>query len=217
MPREPWFKVKIGIRRSAKMAALQTDSARLGYVYLLAEAKVQRRMGVFENRAHFAEVLGRFGRFLPQYLDVGVIHEAPLTSCPDCARRHPDARQGDLVVHDYLREQRDPTAADRMEALRDRHGDADVTPASVTNGVTRAVTNGVTKPEQRYGNVTPTVTGDSRARATTATATVVKEEPRIYETEQETPRARPHRQRRDGPVDPSSNGNSPDHDEAAPW
>jgi hypothetical protein len=209
--REPWFKVKIGVRRSGKLAALPTDGARLGYFYLLAEAKVQRRMGEFDNRAHFAEVLGRFGRWLPDYVAAGLVHEAPL-ACDDCRRHHPGVRAGAIVVHDYLREQRDATHADRQAAYRDRVRDGDSD--GHRDAVSDADRDGSSDVERDA-----TGTADSRARRTTATATVTvnREEPRIYETEQETPRARPHRQRPDGLVDPSSNGNSPDHDEAAPW
>lgn len=171
MAREPWVKVKIGARRSAKLAQLPSDSARLGYFYLLLEAKVQRDMGVFEGRAHFVDVMGRFGRYVPDYLRVEVLHEAPV-KCAECRDRYGALRRGQLVVHDFLREQRDPTAADRMagyrERWRDDHSDGG-SDGDVTDSVTPPVTPIVTPP------VTPTVTGtdtgDSRARATTVTVT----------------------------------------------
>ncbi len=155
MSREPWIKLKIGTRRSGKVACLPSDSARLGYIYLLLEAKVQREMGVFEGRAHFAEVLGRFGRYLPHYLAGGLLHEAPAL-CADCRARHPAVRPGAIVVHDYLREQRDPTNADRQDRWRD-------------NAASNADRNGTDN-----APLTPTVTPHSRARGTTATATVTE-------------------------------------------
>jgi hypothetical protein len=219
MPREPWIKVKIGIRRSGKMAGLPNDSARLGYFYALVEAKVQRQMGVFDNRAHFSEVLGRFGRYTDDYLAQGLIEVAP-DLCKDCKSRHRGARKGALVVHDYLREQRDPTNADRQAAYREAHADEDdsnaerngdrnadhnddVTlpdataepalesieptkgqpsrPRAGTRDRAGAGAREAQKPDRpqsspvrnddRNGESGPTVTGDSRARATTATAT----------------------------------------------
>jgi hypothetical protein len=120
---EPWVKVKIGTRRSAKLAALPSDSARLGYFYLLLESKVQRRMGLFEGRAHFVEVMGRFGRFLPDYVAQGLVHEAP-AMCEPCQQRNAAAKAGELVVHDFQKEQRDPSNAARQADWRDRHNGA---------------------------------------------------------------------------------------------
>jgi hypothetical protein len=165
--REPWVKVKIGARRSGKIAGLPSDAARLGYFYTLLEAKVQRVMGVFDCRAHFVEVLGRFGRYLPDYLAAGLLHEAPAL-CPECKRRHRDAKRGQIIVHDYLREQRDPTNADRQAAWRGAHGD-DENNADRNGDERDNVTPSVTGSVTAYPGVT--VTADSRARGTTATGT----------------------------------------------
>lgn len=167
MPREPWIKVKIGVRRSGKLAALPNDTARLGYFYILIEAKVQRLLGAFDNKAHFVEVLGRFSKHFDAYLTVGLLEVAPAL-CRECKARHRDAKRGQVIVHDYRREQRDPTNADRQADYRATHaedeegaeGDADITPP-VTDSVTPPVT------DQQGATVTP----DSRARATTATGT----------------------------------------------
>lgn len=170
MPREPWIKLKIGIRRSGKMAGLPTDTARLGWIYVLVEAKVQRSLGVFDNKAHFVEVLGRFGKHFDAYRAAGLLHVAP-DLCADCKARHRDAKKGQVVVHDYRREQRDPTVADRVAAHRERHADDDEEPEPNDD-----VTADVTETERRSnaesnGLSVPTVTADSRARATTATGT----------------------------------------------
>lgn len=121
---EPWIKLKLGTRRSDKLGDLPSDSARLGYVYALLEAKVQRRMGTFANRTAFVDVLGRYGRYFSDYVRVGLLHVAPL-ECEECARRHRGVNAGVVVVHDFLREQRDPTNADRQDAWRNRKGDED--------------------------------------------------------------------------------------------
>lgn len=196
---EPWVKVKIGVRRSGKLASLPSDSARLGYFYVLTEAKVQRHMGVFDNRAHFTEVLGRFGRWLPDYLRVGLVHEAPAL-CDECTKRNPRVKDAEIVVHDFQREQRDPTNAERQATYRETHrngtsnsgGDAEV-----TSTVTGKVTPKSTHP------VTPTVTADSRAPESTATVTVTT----TGLTRPSTSRGA----RAEGPVDPVDEG------EAVPW
>lgn len=166
MPAEPWIKLKIGLRRSGKIADLPSDSARIGWIYVLLEAKVQRRMGMFDSAQHFDQVMGRFGKHMKSYIEVGLLHQAPIR-CAECRPRHPDARPGELVVHDYRKEQRDATNADRQAAYRERHAVED---EPESNGNRNGANNGtvtadVTPP------VTATVTRDSRARATTATAT----------------------------------------------
>jgi hypothetical protein len=167
MPRdnEPWVKVKIGARRSGKIAALPSDAARLGYFYTLLEAKVQRHMGVFDNRAHFVEVLGRFGRFLPDYLAVGLAHEAP-GLCPECSRRNPGITPGEIVIHDFQREQRDPTATERQQRWRAEGN-------GVVDGEETAMSRqpASTTASRRNGVVDATVTADSRAPESTATRT----------------------------------------------
>lgn len=136
--REPWIKLKVGMRRSGKLAALPSDSARLGWFYTLLEAKVQRRTGTFDSRGHFGLVIGKYERYLDDYVRVGFAHIAPAL-CPDCQGRYGDIGAGTVVVHDFLAIQRDPTNADRQADYRARHGDARVT-ASVTPDVTASVT-----------------------------------------------------------------------------
>lgn len=124
MAREPWIKVKIGIFRSGKIAGLPNDTARLGWFKALVESKVQRRMGVYDNRAHFVEVIGRFGKYFDQYVAQTLVEIAP-DLCVECKRRNRGLRRGQVVVHDFLREQRDPTNADRQADYRATHGGRD--------------------------------------------------------------------------------------------
>jgi len=179
MAREPWIKVKIGIFRSGKIAGLPNDTARLGWFKALVESKVQRRMGVYDNRAHFVEVIGRFGKYFDQYVAQTLVEIAP-DLCPECKRRNRGLRRGQVVVHDFLREQRDPTNADRQADYRATHGGpeepeeepeepADDEPEEPPrNGDRNADHNG-----DRNAETAATVTPDSRARATTATATIL--------------------------------------------
>lgn len=180
--REPWIKVKIGLRRSGKVASLPSDAARLGYLYLLLEAKVQRRMGVFDSRAHLAEVLGRFGRYVDGYITAELVHEAP-SVCPDCRARNAGLRRGELVVHDYAKEQRDPTHADRQAdyrgKVRDGDGDGDGTPPTVPN----PVTHGPPDEDVRDGDGDAIGTPDSRARGTTGTGTTTTRDSQGRESE----------------------------------
>lgn len=197
--REPWIKLKIGFARSDKIAQLPDDSAKLGWVHALLAAKTQRRMGVFVSRAHLVDLLGRRGEYYDAYVAAGLLHVAPVL-CEDCARLHVDDQleSGNVVVHDYLAEQRDPTNADRQaqwrarqaaeraaraDAERDADVTAEVTPPTVTNGIGEAAAaidppatvtpQPVTSPssEHKAGPANGGVTPDSRARRTTATTT----------------------------------------------
>lgn len=172
--REPWVKLKIGFRRSDKVASLVDDSARLGWVYVLLEAKVQRRMGVFASRAHLASLLGTYGECFDDWVAVGLLHVAP-TLCAECLSRHghDELRAGDIVVHDYLLEQRDPTNAERQAAWREKQREGDITPSAVTQPKRppERVTAGSVTPPPRRARPNANVTADSRAGGTTATAT----------------------------------------------
>lgn len=179
--REPWIKLKVGTRRSGKLSTLPSDSARLGYIWLLLEAKVQRRLGVFDNRAHLLEVLGRFGRFLDAWIAAGLVHEAP-GLCDDCKPRNAGVKRGQLVVHDYAKEQRDPSNADRQADYRANHRtDDDVPPEppeepddeAPRNGDRNALRN-ADRNGKGNGDRDATVTPDSRARGTTVTVTTTE-------------------------------------------
>lgn len=193
--REPWIKLKIGVITSDKVASLSDDSAWRGWITTLVLAKTQRRMGVFISRGHLAELLGRRGLYVDEYVQRGLLHVAPAL-CADCARRHLDDNldSGNLVVHDYLAEQRDPTNAERQAAWRAAHQvDRD---GNVTENVTGNVTpptvtpesDDATVPQEAPSTVTPDavtspsppatpstpngdVTPDSHARGMTVTVT----------------------------------------------
>lgn len=196
--REPWWKCRVGLRRSDKLAALPSDSARLGWVYVLCESKLQRRLGVFVSRVHFGDVMGRYVRYLNDYIAAGLAHESPAL-CDRCKASYPEAADGEIVIHDYRREQRDPTNADRQADYRgsgrNGQGNAKVTPkvtpkvtaSSVTVGPPSRAGAGTSAggcaPHARAGetgapesallsvDVTANVTPASRARGTTETET----------------------------------------------
>lgn len=149
--REPWIKVKVGLVRSDKLGALPSDTARWGWMKVLAEAKLQRRMGLFASVKAIADLIGRHGRFVPEYISAGLLHVAPAL-CDRCLVQYGDAHPSEVMVHDYRIEQRDPTNADRQADWRN---------GSVTPAVTEPVTLKVT-PVSRAQGMTVTVTETER-------------------------------------------------------
>ncbi|HRK48172.1 MAG TPA: hypothetical protein PK324_21235 [Nocardioides sp.] len=121
--RKPWIKVDADADESDKLAGLPNHNARWGWFRMMCRAKTQRRMGVFAGQAHLKQLLGTEGRYVPAIVAAGLLHVWP-TTCDRCARDYAgDATDGDLVVHDYRREQRDPTNAERQAGYRERNAD----------------------------------------------------------------------------------------------
>ena len=85
-----WISLDIGLAKHPKMAELPNDTCRYGWIVTLCEAKAQTRPGVFASHRHFREVLGRFGKYLPLYLDARLLEEN---------------EDGSLSVHDWKRHQ----------------------------------------------------------------------------------------------------------------
>ena len=162
--REPWFKVRVGIARSDKLGALPSDAARWGWIRVLAEAKLQRQMGMFGSRRHLATVLGQHGRFVDAYIAAALLEEAPAL-CVRCVSQHPEVLPQQLVVHDYRREQRDASNAERQAAFRGRQRNAD------SNAPANAIVTGTVTPSNAI------VTADSRARGMTERVTEREEVP----------------------------------------
>jgi hypothetical protein len=150
-PRRPWIKLLVDLDDHDKLARLPNDAARFGWVRVLLKAKTQRQMGTFASRRHLADILGRHGRYVDNYVAEGLAHEAP-AMCRECRKWYPNSAPGQVVVHDYLREQRDPTHAERQAEYDGRVSDA--------------------KPDAKPAqNLTPNLTADSRARGMTVTVT----------------------------------------------
>lgn len=81
-----WITVDIDLPKHPKLAELPNDTARFGWLAVLCEAKRQRNAGAFASDRHFREVLGRFGKYLPDYLAARLLE------------RHED---GSLAVHGW--------------------------------------------------------------------------------------------------------------------
>lgn len=93
-----WIAVDTELPDHDKMSKLPSDSARWGWICVLAKAKKQRVPGTFADSQHFRHVMGRHGKFLPDYLKAGLIDYAPDDE------RDPDKPRL-LRVHDWKRHQ----------------------------------------------------------------------------------------------------------------
>lgn len=154
--RKPWIKVDADADESDKLAGLPNHSARWGWLRMMCRAKTQRRMGVFAGQVHLRSLLGTEGRYVPDMVKAGLLHYWP-TDCGRCASDYlGDASEGELVVHDYRREQRDPTNADRQATSRDRNGvrngesNATVTPLSRALSPSLSESPSETNPREPY-------------------------------------------------------------------
>lgn len=157
-PRRPWIKLLVDVDKSDKIGALSCDASRWGWIRVLVAAKTQRKMGVFGSRRHLKNVIGQHGRYVGEYIGARLAHEAPL-ACADCRREYRDAEPGEVVVHDYRREQRDPTHNERQAAY-------DAAETAVSDAIPDAK-------RRRVSDAIPAnnLTADSRARGTTVTVT----------------------------------------------
>lgn len=127
---KPWWKVDADTDESDKLARLSSDSARWGWFRMGCKAKTQRRMGVFAGRTHMRSLTGTSLKHIAELVASGLAHDWP-TTCQRCTQDYAgDAQPGDLIVHDYRREQRDPTAADRQAEYRNSHAERN----GVSNG-----------------------------------------------------------------------------------
>jgi len=223
--RDPYVAVDATIRKNAKLAALPSDSARLGWIYVgLGEAKLQRPAGRFASRAHWEEVAGRFGKYLRDYLAVCLIEEAPRL-CDRCRQAWGQLPAGTLVVHDWRRHQSDPGAADRAAAYRAAHVDddggsggydpPDRTPHRRTSHADRTPQRGLSNGDQT-GHERSLTRADARSRGTPRGESEEEEElegeGRINETVEVPDAHAPSAEESNGLVDPSKK-----REEAVPW
>lgn len=121
----PFAIVDCGLLNHPKVVALPSDTARLGWVAVLLLAKQQVQPGGFASAKHFRHVMGRYGRFLPNYIAERLLDEDP---------------DGRLLVHDwrdYQRDKTDNTSAERQRRYRERHGGGN---GESNGGVTPSVT-----------------------------------------------------------------------------
>ena len=147
----PAVLVEATVRGNAKLAALPSDGARLGFFYVvLGEAKTSEPVpGQFASRTHFRELAGRFARYLDDYIRVGVLEVAPRL-CARCAARWNGMTpaRGSLVVHDWHEHQYDPRKIERQREYEERQkasqsdGVSDAQSDAVSDGVSDAIPTG---------------------------------------------------------------------------
>lgn len=145
---DPWVAVEATVRRSDKLAALPSDTARWGWLVMLGEAKLLRRQGTF-SVGQWAEVMGRYAKYLPDYIRLGLLHRAPAycdeTRQRTCLRGRGPFERGVLVVHDWPRHQREHAVrqADYESRLTDSETDAptDAVTDVETDNLSRALSS----------------------------------------------------------------------------
>lgn len=193
--RTPWIAIDVDIRKDDRVADLPSDAARWGYVAgVLAEARLQNPRGVFGSKATFEEAVGRFARHLEAYIAAGLMERAT-SMCADCRQDYGELKRGALVVHNWIRKQRDPSAASRQ--ARRRHGDDEATgstaetppvpPRSARNGHPTEAADVTALSRDSHADVT----GASRARGETQTQTLDRYTEESLGSPGVTPRAQP--------------------------
>lgn len=86
-----WIAVDCDLFDHPKMVELlPNDSARYGWIVTLSKAKRQRNAGTFASAKHFAHVLGKYGRFVNDYIKAGLLDKA---------------EDGTLAIHDWRKHQ----------------------------------------------------------------------------------------------------------------
>ena len=123
---DPWVAIDATVRRSDKLAALPSDTARWGWLVMLGEAKLLRRQGTFSN-GQWVELMGRYGKYLADYIRTGLLHRSPAYCDEDrqrlCLRGRGPFTEGTLVVHDWPHHQREHAL--RQQDYRDRDAEGD--------------------------------------------------------------------------------------------
>ena len=140
-----WITVDIGLTKHPKMAQLPNDSARYGWLVSLIEAKTQRPPGAFASARHYKEVVGRFGRYLPDYIKAGLMDQNA---------------DGTLVIHDWRKHQYNVSKAKERETSRGHDVDTTLTESRPTVTVKEIVTEkGSKEPFSTRASGTPTPIG----------------------------------------------------------
>jgi hypothetical protein len=152
----PAVLVEATVSGNAKLAALPSDSARLGYFYVvLGKAKTSEPVpGQFASRIHFRELAGRFARYVDDYVDVGLLEVAPKL-CARCTARWSSMppRRGVLVVHDWHEHQYDPRKIERQREYEDRQkaAQSDAVSDEVSDAQSDAVSDAIPTGDSRGG------------------------------------------------------------------
>jgi hypothetical protein len=73
MVRTPWIRLDARIGEDPRFVDLPSDSARVAWILTLGKAKQNRPQGIFDSPQHLAASLGKYGRYVPALLAVGLL------------------------------------------------------------------------------------------------------------------------------------------------
>ena len=85
-----WIAIDCDLFDHPKMVDLPSDSARYGWLVTLSKAKRQRNAGSFASAKHFTHVLGRYGKYVTDYVKAGLLDRDDT---------------GELTIHDWRKHQ----------------------------------------------------------------------------------------------------------------
>lgn len=97
--RRPHILVDATLASNPKVVGLPSDAARFGWIVTLGAGRLVRPAGRFANLAQLRTLIGRYARFVPVYLERGLLERGD-GLCPRC-RTLDGIRPDALVIHDW--------------------------------------------------------------------------------------------------------------------
>lgn len=118
----PRIMIDVRIFQSAKIVAL-ANRQKLGWFWLLCEAKQQDTEGVFSSKAALVQGSGQFKDCIPNWMEVGLLHYGD-GLCPKCLKAYGNVLATAVVVHDWHDYQEPSRWTKWRGAQQDRTDDA---------------------------------------------------------------------------------------------
>jgi hypothetical protein len=122
--------IGVNTLRSRKLADLPSDRARVAWLDLLLEAKIQRPEGTFGSLNHLRLSAKHRRDCIPALLDAGLLHAAP-AMCSKCRERFGDVGPNAIVVHDW-HDYQEPSRWTQWRAGKGKPDDGPSAPGSAT-------------------------------------------------------------------------------------
>ena len=101
--RQSWIRVSVLLHKDAKLVALPSDAARFSWIVTLCEGKFTEPPGIWQNEAHFRAALGGRSRWLPAFLEAGLMEQT---------------EGGKIRVKNWEKWQSDPSVTERVRKHR---------------------------------------------------------------------------------------------------